>query len=210
MRQIGEPPEVDSRMAALVIEAFTHRGVPTKDADATTGGGDFLQRILGLIRGTGFTIAIFSHETRANALANIMLELGFAAMCGKPLIVVKSKEAKAPSDLTRTDWVAYDPDDEAGFVRKLNQALDTISAVGEYEEGLLDIALDAHSIDYAVALERASKSFLLTGRPAILDKAEQVRTRLRTAMAGAPIADLERLKSELSMFIRLGRAAAAA
>lgn len=195
-------------MAALVVDTFTERGIPTKDADATTGGGDFLQRILGLIRGTGFTVAIFSHETRASVLANSMLELGFAAMCGKPLIVVKSKEAKAPSDLTRTDWSAYDASGEAGFVRKLNQALDTISDVGEYEEGLLDIALDAHSIDYGVALERASKSFLLTGRPDILDKAEQIRTRLKAAMAGAAIADLERLKSELSMFIRLGRAAA--
>lgn len=132
MRQIGGPPAVDFRMAELVKEIFEGHGIPVKDADASTGGGDFLQRILGLVRATGFTVGIFSHETRASALANIMLELGFAAMCGKPLIVVKSKDAKAPSDLTRTDWIEYDAANEIRFREKLNQALNTITEVGAY------------------------------------------------------------------------------
>ena len=75
MRQLGEPPASDQRMLVILREIFEARGFPIVDADESTGGKDFLERILGLIRSTGFTVAIFSHETRLTALANIMLEL---------------------------------------------------------------------------------------------------------------------------------------
>lgn len=209
MRQIGTPPLVDERMAAIVQEVFAERGIPTKDADASTGGGDFLERILGLIRATGFTVAIFSHETRANAMANITLELGFAAMCGKPLVIVKSKEAKAPSDFTRTDWIEYDPDGEPRFRKKLHQALDTIDEAGAFQDLLLDMAMTAKAMDCAVALERASKAFLLTSDPALIDKAEEIVARIEGAGANDSIADLERLRGEVAMFVRQGRTAIA-
>jgi hypothetical protein len=196
-------------MAEIVHGVFEARGVRTKDADASTGGGDFLERILGLIRATGFTVAIFSHETRANAIANITLELGFAAMCGKPLVIVKSKGARTPSDFTRTDWIEYDPDDEVRFRAKLGQALDTIDDAGAFQDFLLDTAMEAKSIDCAIALERASKAFLLTGDAALIDKAESIGRRLEAALDDASIADLERLRAEVSMFVRQGRAALA-
>jgi hypothetical protein len=100
MRQIGNPPALDEAMTGVVQEVFLHRGIGIKDADGSTGGKDFLERILGLIRGTAFTVAIFSEDTRPTAMANIALELGFASMCGKPLVIVKSKLAPPPSDLT--------------------------------------------------------------------------------------------------------------
>jgi hypothetical protein len=209
MRQIGNPPAVDERMVEIVLEVLALRCIPTKDADASTGGKDFLERILGLIRGTGFTIAIFSHDTRATAMANITLELGFAAMCGKPLIIVKSKEAAAPSDFTRTDWIDYDLKDEARFRKKLGQALDTISDLAVFEDTLLDVALGARSIDCAIAFERANKAFLLTREDRFLDKAEEIKRRLDGVGNIEAIADLERLKSEITTFIQQGRRALA-
>jgi hypothetical protein len=94
MRQLGGPPDIDVTMTRIVEEVLTDRGFRFKDANASTGGKDFLERILGLIRSTGFTIAIFSNRTRKTAMANIALELGFAAMCGKPLMIVKSDKQK--------------------------------------------------------------------------------------------------------------------
>jgi len=115
MRQLGKPPAIDRDITEIVTEICGQQGFGVKDAASSTGSKDFLERILGLIRGTGLTIAIFSHETRTTALANIALELGFAAMCGKPLIVVKSEEprphriSREPTgsiirQLTRTDF----------------------------------------------------------------------------------------------------------
>ena len=178
-----------------------------KDADASTGAKDFLERILGLIRGTGFTVAIFSEDTRATAMANIALELGFASMCGKPLVIVKSKAAAAPSDLTRTDWIEYDPADEARFRRKLEQALVELEEIAAFTESLLEIAMDAPAMDCAIAFERASKAFLLTREARFLDSAEEIGRRLEAASRNDQIADLERVRSEVLMFVRQGRRA---
>jgi hypothetical protein len=207
MRQIGNPPTLDERMTLILNETFEARKIPVKDADASTGGKDFLERILGLIRGTGFTVAIFSQDTRATAMANIALELGFASMCGKPLIILKSREAAAPSDLTRTDWIDYHPDDEGRFRQKLIQALDELDEVAAYQETLLEMALEAPSIDCAVAFERANKAFLLTREERFLVHAEEIAQRLKGAAAGDHVDDLERLRSEVTVFVRHGRRA---
>jgi len=110
-------------MAEIVGEVFAARNVPRLDTNASTGSKDFLDRILGMIRSTGFTVAIFSNKTRRTAVANITLELGFAAMCDKPMVIVKSRLAKAPSDFARTDWIEYDENNEADCRLKLHQAL---------------------------------------------------------------------------------------
>jgi hypothetical protein len=206
MRQIGEPPELDRAMASIVEGVFADRGIQILDADASTGGKDFLERILGLIRSTGFTVAIFSEQTRATAMANIALELGFAAMCGKPLIIVKSEGVKAPSDLTRTDWIEYVPNNEVRFRRKLGQALDAVAKLVEFEETLLTVALGARSLDCAIAFERANKGFLLSGNPSFIDAAGTLLNVLMAVNEGNAIADLERLRSDLRTFIRQARA----
>jgi hypothetical protein len=163
MRQLGTPPAIDLVMATAVERLFNARDFRVTDADGSTGGKDYLERIFSLIRGTGFTVAIFSHETRPTAMANIALELGFSAMRGKPLVIVKSPEAVAPSDLKRTDWIEYNGRRRTAFERKINQAIDEIERLGAWEDDLLQASLDARSPDCAVALERANKGFLLSG-----------------------------------------------
>lgn len=122
MRQLGKPPAIDIEMAGIVASVLADRGFAVTDAEGSTAGKDYLERIFGLIRSTGFTVAVFSHETRPTAMANIALELGFAAMCGKPLVIVKSAEATAPSDLKRTDWIEFAAEEQGRFEKKLHQA----------------------------------------------------------------------------------------
>ncbi len=140
-------------------------------------------------------------------MAKIALVLGFASKCGKPLVIVKSKQAAAPSDLIRTDWIEYDAADESRFERKLHQALVEIAAVAAFQDALLGFALEAPSMDCAVALERATKPFLLTKEARYLDSVEQIAARLERAGAGDDIDELERLRSEAMMFVRQGRQA---
>jgi len=205
MRQMGHPPAIDVDMTRMVQEVFREEGFDAIDADGSTGDKDFLARILGLIRATGATVAIFSHETRGSAMANIALELGFAAMCGKPLVIVKSAQAAAPSDLTRTDWVVYDAQDEMRFKNKLRQAARELTALADYEDMLLNAALDARSMDFAVAFERANKGFLITGEKSFVDAAARIQKRLDAVKEGTSINDLERLRTEISVFIRQAR-----
>jgi hypothetical protein len=207
MRQLGNPPAIDLAMNTEVVRLFRARGFEAIDADASTGSKDYLERILGLIRGTGFTVAIFSHETRPNSMANIALELGFAAMCGKPLVIIKTPEAAAPSDLKRTDWIEYDDKDHAEFNRKLAQAIDEIERLCDWEHDLLQASLDAKSPDCAVGLERVNKGFLLSGSKHFITAAERILEILEGVEEGASLADLERLRNETRTFIRQARAA---
>jgi len=62
-------------------------------------------------------------------------------------------------------------------------------------------------MDCAIAFERASKAFLLTREPRFLDNAEEIGRRLERAARGDDIADLERVRSEISMFVSQGRRA---
>ncbi|HEX5319384.1 MAG TPA: hypothetical protein VFW46_09515 [Stellaceae bacterium] len=206
MRQLGRPPSLDLTMNAEVVRLLENRGFRAIDADGTTGGKDYLERILGLIRGTGFTIAIFSDRTRAGALTNIALELGFAALCGKPLVVAKTPKASAPSDLKRTDWIEYDETDPAQFHRKLSQAIDEIERLCDWEGDLLQTSLEARSPDCAVALERANKGFFLSGDKRFIEAAERILDLLSGVDEGPAIGDLERLRSETRTFIRQARA----
>jgi hypothetical protein len=205
MRQLGGPAKIDKDITQIVEDTFKSRGYSTIDADGSVGSKDFLARILSLIRGTGFTVAIFSEETRTESLANIALELGFAAMCGKPLLIVKSKEAKAPSDLTRTDWIVYDPADPSKFLRKLTQAVDEIETLADYEGDLLEVAINGNNTDCAVAFERANKAFLLSGDPKFIAAAELIVEKLDALPVDIEIADLERLKSEIKTFVLQAR-----
>ena len=120
---------------------------------------------------------------------------------------MKSREAAAPSDFTRTDWIDYEAKDEDRFRKKLNQALDTIGELALFEDTLLDVALGARSIDCAVAFERANKAFLLTSDARFLDKAEEIGRRLEGVDELIAIADLDRLRGEIEMFVRQGRQA---
>ena len=202
MRQLGEPPEIDRKITEVATEVFGSAEISVLDANSSTGGKDFLERILGLIRGAGFVAALFSDSTRRTAFANISLELGFAAMCGKPLIIIKSKGAKAPSDLTRTDYIEYDSDDVEGFTNMLRLAIDEVNALADFERVKLEVALEADQMDCAIAFERVRKAFLLTGESAYLDHAQTVLNRLNAARENQDVDDLRREREEIRLFIK--------
>ena len=202
MRQLGTPPEIDKAMAVLATRVFEDAGISVLDASSSTGGKDFLERILGLIRGSGFVAALFSNNTRRTAFANISLELGFAAMCGKPLIIIKSRNARAPSDLTRTDWIDYDRENEDGFISKLGQAVSEINALADFEKMKLEVALEADRMDCAIAFERTRKAFLLTGDVTYVHHARTILDRLNEAQEQTHVGDLHRERDEVRLFIR--------
>ena len=123
-------------------------------------------------------------------------------MCGKPLIIIKAKGAEAPSDLTRTDYIEYDPDDLENFTDKLRRAIDEISALADFERAKLEVALEADQMDCAIAFERARRAFLLTGEREYVDHAQTIFERLKGAQESQNVDDLRREREEIRLFIR--------
>lgn len=206
LRQLGDPPDLDQKMWDAVCNILTNNHIASKDANSSTGRKDFLGRIFDHIRGTGFTIALFSEDTRPTALANIALELGFAAMCGKPLAIVKSKGAKVPSDLVRTDWIECDIERADEFKNKFQQALDEFAMLAIYEKTMLEVSMLAQRMDCAVAFERIMKIFLLTGDGDCIHQAESVLDRLTEEIReDTRIDDIARQQEEIRAFLAQAR-----
>ena len=127
-------------------------------------------------------------------------------MCGKPLIIIKSKGAEAPSDLTRTDYIEYDPDNIEGFSDMLRMAINEVDALADFERAKLEVALEADQMDCAIAFERARKAFLLTGEPAYVDHAQTILSRLNAAQENQDVDDLRREREEIRLFLKQAEA----
>jgi hypothetical protein len=199
LRQIGDPPRLDTEIFDAVRASLAIHDLKLIDATSSTGAKDYLERILSMIRGTGFTVAIFTESTRTDTLANIALELGFAAMSGKPLIIIKSRNARPPSDLTRTDYINYDP---RTLNADLSRSVIQLNDIAVFESQKIQIALEAERADIAIAFERIQKAFLITGSPERIDDARALLERVDPFSRNASISDLSRLRDDLKLFIK--------
>ena len=111
------------RIKELVARSLLARNIEAVTAAAVPGTGDYLQKIVDLIRGCGFGFAIFSDLTPARSLANIFFEVGVAGVLGKPVQLPLAGPAPPPSDFVRTEWIRYDDAHEARFETQLTDVL---------------------------------------------------------------------------------------
>ena len=70
---------------------------------------------------------------------------------------------------------------------------------------LFYIALDAPQMDCAVALERATKAFLLNGNQAVVEAVATIEKRLSNNVELSQFEDMRRLSREVATFVRQGR-----
>ncbi len=155
--------DVEEKLHAVVREELKRKKfTPFKAADVG-GTSDYLEKIIGLIRGCGFGVAIFSEYTPAPTMANIFFEVGMCHVFGKPVLLAKTEEAKIPSDFVRTEWVSLRKDKEERFRSDLGKALESIKEAGAFYKDMGDVALEADEVDYEVAFERLKQAVLIGG-----------------------------------------------
>lgn len=193
--------EIEKRVNA----ALRTNGLRTTKATGAFGTKDYLDKIVQLIRGCGFGLAIFSEFTPAKTLANIFFEIGICYVLGKDVIMVKTKEAPVPSDFVRNEWIEFDPADEVRFAKSLQRACVAIRENATFYMKLGEIALEAADIDYELAFERFKQAALLVKNDRALGKIKRISTRLATlSLASADARSyFKRLKSEIDRFVKL-------
>jgi hypothetical protein len=201
----GTPP-LDSEMERIARTEFHDLGLDLRKASEEAGTKDFLEKILALIRGSGFGVAIFSEFTDPRSLANIFFEIGICNMLGKPVILLKSKDARVPSDFTRTEWISYNHDaDELG--NHIRRHVDKLERSAGYYQELGDIAAEARSPDWDLAFERYKQSFLILGSDETRSKMIQLQQGLKTHLDHFDRIDpmYIRLHQSMTEFTRLSR-----
>ena len=170
---------LDREMDATVCAALDEAGLTPLRAADVGGVGDYLDKIVGLIRGCGLGVAIFSEATPPPTLANIFFEVGLCLMFGRPVVLAKTAEALTPSDFVRTEWVAQ-YEDEGQFQANLSRTLETITQhAPTFYRTIGAVALEADEVDYELAFERYMQAVLIAHAPADLRQIERIYADLR-------------------------------
>jgi hypothetical protein len=162
-----------------VRNALTALGFTPIAATDVSGTGDFLKKIVDLIRGCGFGVAIYSDKTPSKTLGNIFFEIGTCHLLGKPVQLLVAGHQPTPSDFVRTEWVPYDDKDPTASLDKLRAGLTSISASADYYFTLGTLALEAEIADLELAFERLKQAVLITNHVSARARISDIKALLR-------------------------------
>ena len=207
MLQLGEGvSKLESEMDKAVNSVLVRKKFNPIRATSERGQKDYLVKIIQMIRGCGFGTAVFSEYTPAPTLANIFFEIALCNLLGKPVIIVKSEDAKSPSDFVRTEWVSYVSNKKGQLRRDYSESVSSVLELARYYETLGNLAMDAEEIDLELAFERYRQSFLIDGCSTVRNKIRKLRIRARDKTDAAANMGPARLRirkaiSEFSTFL---------
>lgn len=204
----AEISPVEARIEKIVGEMLRRQGFRTKKAADEVGTKDYLHKIVRLIRGCGFGVAIFSASTPSRTLATIFFEIGLAHVLGKDVLMIKTADATIPSDFVRTEWIDFRPTDEAAFRKRLSKACDLFRKNAEFYSKLGTVALEARIPDLELAFERYRQAHLLIGDEGSLGHIRAIRARLAKLAQEYPETGhlFRRLHDDVDRFLNLGPA----
>jgi hypothetical protein len=174
-------------------------------ATEVPGTGDFLGKIIELIRGCGFGVAVYSDQTPPKTLGNIFFEIGISHLLGKPVQLLIAGVDPTPSDFVRTEWLRFDPTDRDRNRIELTARFQAIEAQADYYHKLGEVGLDADTIDYELTFERFKQAVLISGHADARTNIEAIAERLRQPEAGQGTLGnhRQRLRETISHFLRL-------
>lgn len=196
---------IEKKIEEEISRVLRSQGFKTTKATLTYTSKDYLQKIIQSIRGCGFGIAIFSEYTPAPTLANIFFEIGICYVLGKDVIIVKTMDARPPSDFVRTEWIQFDPSSQRKFRSDITKACKTMKENAKFYFTLGDIAFYAQEKDLELAFERYKQAVLLTNyRPAKNNIRKMANYINSLSAQSAPARSyLRRIRQEIDEFLAL-------
>jgi len=194
-------------MATKVRRVLKDFGFTPVAATNVSGTSDYLEKIVDLIRGCGFGVAIYSDSTPPRTLANIFFEVGLSHLLGKPVQLLVAGRNSTPSDFVRTEWVYYDPNQEGRSLTNLRAAFRAIKKSASYAYKLGCVAIEAEDVDYELAFERFKQAVLISDHARARKRIVEISNQLRANQQGPANLDWEkhrkRLLSSIDHFLKL-------
>ncbi|MDQ3820285.1 MAG: hypothetical protein M3362_21745 [Acidobacteriota bacterium] len=184
--------EVEDSMDAIVCKCLAQLKHPIKKAARQSGTKDYLEKIIQIIRGCGFGVAIF-------------FEIGLCSVLGKPVILVKSAKAKPPSDFVRTEWITFENGDLNKLARAIKESIKSIDGLAKYYEELGDLAMEAEDVDLELAFERYRQAILIANKKAVRRKIKNILAILGNQDGAAHLlrASRTRFRKSILEFVKL-------
>ena len=206
MVQLGAgKSQVEAEMDATVADVLRRKKFDVVYATSVPGNKDYLDKIIQLIRGCGFGVAIFSEFTPARTMGNIFFEVALCNLFGKTVLLIRSEDAAVPSDLVRSEWVGYRDGDQRRLSADVRKAVDRVIAMGDYYRKLGDLALAAEEGDIELAFERYKQAMLITGELSVKSRIDTLLKKLKSESPSAAVlqASRKRLRKGIEEFSQL-------
>jgi len=167
MTQMGKavPPEI-SEIRRSLSKLLKSRRIKEIDAGSKVTGKDFLLKIWGMIITVPLGIAIVTRKMPARTLANIFYEIGMLQSYGKETLVIKTEDAKIPSDFVRTEYVEYN----TSFQAEMKKFLDEFFELPEYYETMAE-QLENNPL---LAIDYFRRAYLISGKDKYKEKAKTI------------------------------------
>ncbi|WMW24406.1 hypothetical protein RE474_09950 [Methanolobus sediminis] len=167
MTKLGEPVsgEILTIRDSLrkVLEKYQIEDI---DAESVVTGKDFLMKIWNLIVAVPLGIAIIDNNMPPLTLSNIFYEIGLMQAYGKETLVIKTKEAKVPSDFVRTEYIEYGQK----FEDKMDKFFNTFFELPKYYDSMAN-ELEKNPL---LAIDYLRRAYLIAGDSSYRDKAEEI------------------------------------
>lgn len=118
MTQLGNtiPPEAKI-IRDTISKLCSSKKYKIIDASTEVTSHDFLFKIWKLLAASPLSIGVYHEEFSPQTQMNIFYELGAAQAMGKETVIVKSNNARIPSDLIRTEYLQFDKEFEKKFLK---------------------------------------------------------------------------------------------
>lgn len=116
MSQMGAPVPAEVRRVRRSVDGILRRRrFMSIDAGSKTTGKDYLLKIWTIAVSCPVGIAIIHEGISAETLANIYYEFGWMQAYGRETVVIKIGSPKLPSDLVRSEHIAFGPQFSSNF-----------------------------------------------------------------------------------------------
>lgn len=164
MTRLGNSiPQEIIEIREVITEQCQSQNYQVIDASTEVTGRDFLLKIWKLIVACPISIGICHEKIPAQTQENIYYEMGVAQALGKETLIVKSVNAKIPSDFVRTEYVEFNDDFKNNFLKYLR----SLEEVADHYETVSD-QLDRNPV---LAIDYLKRAFLITGNESLRTKA---------------------------------------
>ncbi|MGP8323419.1 MAG: hypothetical protein ACT6FG_05450 [Methanosarcinaceae archaeon] len=164
MTKLGQP--ISHEIEDIKVElhkVLIKRQIEEIDAESVVTGKDFFNENLEPIYNGSLGIAIIGSNMSGQTLSNIFYEIGFMQACGKETLIIKTKDAKIPSDFIRTEYVEYGNN----FENKLDKLFNTFFTLSEHYDDMAEV-LENNPL---IAIDYLRRAYLITGDTEYKDKA---------------------------------------
>jgi len=167
LTQIGGAPASEvEQIQREVLSLLKSKNIKLIDATSEVTGKDFLLKIWRMIYSVPLVVAVVQREMPALTRLNIFYELGVAQAMGKETVVVVGKNTEVPSDLVRTEYIAYNREFKGKFRKFLTGYLN----LSGYYESIAD-QLDRNPV---LAIDYLRRAYLISGERGVHRKAQRI------------------------------------